>query len=434
MARQATRRELFGALAGAAAAPFVVPASALGQGRPAPSDRIGLGHIGVGGMGSGHLGGMLGRGDCQVLAVCDPFRAKRENAKQRAEKAYAQRTAAGTFKGCMATPDFREVVARDDIDAVFIASPEHWHVLHALAAVRAGKDAYVEKALGACIAQTQALVRDCHRYGRVLQVGTQQRSGGAFRQACELARNGCLGKLHTIKVGDPAGHQGPAIRSEPVPPDLDYELWLGPAPWRPYFADRVVNLRGWMLTYDYTIGFMSGWGQHDVDIAQWGNGSDDTGPLEIEGRGLIPAEGLNDTAIHWHTEYTYANGVRLLFASTNEIPYGIRFEGDRGWVHVDRSRITAEPASLLAIQLGPADVRLERSGSHSGNFIECVRTRRPPICNVDVGHHTYVVCALSDIAIRLGRKLRWDPVRETFPGDPEANRMLTRPLRAPWTL
>lgn len=435
MAQRATRRGFLSVLAGAAAAPYVASASAFGQaGRPAPSSRIGLAHIGVGGMGSGHLGGMLSRGDCQVLAVCDPFRARSEAAKQRVEKAYAQRTADGAFKGCLATPDFREAIAIPDVDAVFVASPEHWHVLHSLAAVRAGKDVYVEKALGACIAETQALVRDCHRYARVLQVGTQQRSSGAFRQACELARNGALGKLHTIKVGDPAGHQGPPIRSEAPPPDLDWEMWLGPAPFKPYFPQRTANLAGWMLTYDYTIGFMSGWGQHDIDIAQWGNGTDDTGPIEVEGRGLIPTEGLNDTAIQWHTEYTYANGVRLIFASTNELPYGIRFEGDRGWVHVDRSRITAEPPELLAIRFGPDDIRLERSSSHSGNFIECVRTRRPPICNVDVGHHTYVVCALSDIAIRLGRRLRWDPAAEIFPGDAEANRMLRRPMREPWTL
>lgn len=169
-------------------------------------------------------------------------------------------------------------------------------------------------------------------------------------------------------------------------------------------------------------------------IGVGGMGSGHLGGMLGRGDCQVLADGLNDTAIQWHVEHLYANGVRLIFASTNEIPYGIRFEGDRGWVHVDRSRITAEPPSLLAIQFGPSDICLERSSNHSGNFIECVRTRRPPICNVDVGHHTYVVCALSDIAIRLGRKLRWDPQRELFPGDPEATRMLSRPMREPWTL
>jgi hypothetical protein len=435
-ARRITRRDVLRALGAAAAVPYVLTASARSQaGRAAPSQRINLGFIGVGSMGSGHLDSMLGHGGCQVVAVCDPFRSRREGARRKVEATYARQAASGAYRGCAAYNDFRELLARDDVDAVYIASPEHWHVPHALAAARAGKDVYVEKALARCIAESQELVRAVHRYGAVLQVGTQQRSSGSFRLACELARNGRLGKLHTIRVGDPAGSQGGLIRREPVPEDLDYEMWLGPAPWAPYSQARVTNLAGWMMCYDYTVGFMSGWGQHDIDIAQWGNGTDDTGPIELEGTGVIPGEGyLNNTAIHWHTEYLYANGVRLIFADTTQIPYGIRFEGDSGWVHVDRSRITAEPASLLRTPLGPGDVRLEVSRGHSANFIDCVRTRRQPICNVDVGHHTYVVCNLSDIAIRLGRKLRWDPRREVFPDDDEANRMLGRAMREPWRL
>jgi len=306
--------------------------------------------------------------------------------------------------------------------------------LHTVAAARAGKDVYCEKALATTIAQSQAMVKTVRRYSRVFQTGTQQRSSTPFRQACELARNGYLGSLRTIKVGDPKGYPGPKVRSEPVPEGLDYNLWLGPAPWKPYFPERLENLKGWMLCYDYTVGFLSGWGQHDIDIAQWGNGTDHTGPVEVEGHATFPTEGLNDTAATWHVEFGYANGVRLVFASDDENPHGIRFEGAEGWVFVNRSGIQAQPESLLKIRPRGNDVRLYESQNHHLDFLHSVKTRQDPVCPVEVGHHTYVICNLSDIATRLGRKLRWDPATERFPDDEPANRMLNRALRPPWTI
>ena len=428
------RRDVLKISGRAAAALSIIPSSALGVGRTAPLSRITVGMIGVGNQGRHHTRHLLGMHDVQVAAVCDPVRANRLAAKQLVEKSYGASVSRGTFKGCGAYNDFRKLLARDDIDAVFIASPEHWHALHTIHAAKAGKDIYCEKAMSRTIAEGQAMVRAVRRYCRVFQTGTQQRSSGKFRKACQLVRNGYIGKLHTIKVGDPKGHQGPKIRNLPVPEGIDYDMWLGPACWGPYFPQRLINLKGWMLCYDYTVGFQSGWGQHDIDIAQWGNGTDHTGPVEVEGRATFPKEGLNDTAMTWHTEYTYTNGVRLIFTSDNENPHGIRFEGTDGWIFVNRRTLQAKPISLLKVSLKSSDAELYNSNSHHRNFFDCVRSRRDPICPVEVGHRTNVICNLSDIATRLGRKLRWNPQKERFADDVEANRMLSCAMRPPWRL
>lgn len=435
LGRPTGRRNFLRALGRVAAAPLLLQPGLLGRsGRAAPSARIGVGLIGTGNQGTVHAQVLLGLPDVEVVAVCDPVQGKREAAQRLVDATYAQRRPGGRSTGCGAYADFRELLARPDVDAVFIASPEHWHALHTVAAARAGKDIYCEKAMASSIAESRAMVDAVRRYGRVFQVGTQQRSTRQFRFACELVRNGYLGRLHTIKVGDPSGYPGPKVRNEPVPAGLDYDLWLGPAPWKPYFPERLENLKGWMLTYDYTVGFLSGWGQHNLDIAQWGNGTDHTGPREIEGQGTIPDDGLNDTAVAWHVECAYANGVRLVYTNDTENPYGIRFEGDAGWVFVNRSGLEAQPASLLRVRLRGNDQPLYASPHHHQDFLEAVRTRRDPVCPVEVGHRTYTICNLCDIAIRLGRKLRWDPERQQFPGDDPANRLLARAMRAPWRI
>ena len=412
----------------------IVPSSVLSVGRTAPGSRITVGMIGVGKQGTFHTRHLLGMPDVQVVAVCDPVMANRMGAKQLVEESYGESVSRGTFKGCSVYNDFRELLARADVDAVFIASPEHWHALHTIHAAKAGKDIYCEKAMSKTIAEGQAMVQTVRRFSRVFQTGTQQRSSVKFRKACELVRNGYIGRLHTIKVGDPRGHQGPQIRTTPVPEGIDYNMWLGPACWAPYFPERLINLQGWMLCYDYTVGFQSGWGQHDIDIAQWGNGTDYTGPVEVEGRATFPKEGLNDTALTWHTEFVYANGVRLIFTSDNENPHGIRFEGTDGWIFVNRRILQAKPISLLNVSLKSSDVDLYNGNTHHKNFFDCVRSRRDPICPVEVGHRTNIICNLSDIATRLGRKLRWNPKLERFPNDVQANRMLSRAMRPPWLL
>jgi len=419
-----------------AAVPLIVPASALGRaGRIPPGERIAVGAIGVGGMGFGDMSALMSLPEAQVVAVCDVKRAARDRAKKAVDAHY--KTA-----DCAAYNDFRELLGREDVDAVSIATLDSWHVLHALAAVRAGKDVYVEKPLGMSIHEIKVLREAVHRYGRVFQFGTQQRSSEEFRRACEIARNGRLGKLLTIKVGV---HAGAAERSglktyvpEPVPEGFDYDLWLGPAPWAPYTAERL-HYPHWFHISDYSLGYVSGWGIHHIDIAQWGNGTELTGPVEIEGSARFPDDdALCDNPLSWDTRMKYANGVELIFTGEGPgfsgVRHGITFEGPDGWVWVNRGAIDAEPKSLLKEQFGPDEVRLPVSTFHQGNFLQCVRSRQKTIANIDVAVRSDTVCQLAWCAFQLGRKLRWDPEGELFVGDADANRRLTRPLRPPWRL
>ncbi|HUT89039.1 MAG TPA: Gfo/Idh/MocA family oxidoreductase [Thermoguttaceae bacterium] len=424
------------ARAASAALPVIIPASALGRAdRTAPSERIVIGCIGVGTMGFADMSALMSISEAQVVAICDVKRTMRDRAKQAVDARYGS-------ADCAAYNDFRVLLARADIDAVSIATLDSWHVLHAAAAVRAGKDVYVEKPLGMSIHEIKVLRDAVHRYGRVFQFGTQQRSSPEFRHACEIARNGRLGKLHTIKVGV---HAGAAERSglrtytpEPVPDGLDYDLWLGPAPWAPYTTARLVYPH-WFHISDYSLGYVSGWGIHHIDIAQWGNGTELTGPVEIEGSARFPHDdALCDNPLSWDTRMKYANGVELIFTGEGPgftgVRHGITFEGTDGWVWVNRGAIDAHPKSLLQEPFGAADVRLPVSTFHQGNFLECVRTREKTISNIDVAVRSDTVCQLAWSAFQLQRKLRWDPQKETFVGDPDANQRLIRPLRAPWRL
>jgi predicted dehydrogenase len=418
------------------AAPLLIPASALGRaGRIPPSERIIVGSIGVGNMGFGDMSALMSLPEAQVVAVCDVKRAMRVRAKAAVDGHYRS-------GDCATYNDFRELLGRNDLDAVSIATLDSWHVLHALAAVRAGKDVYVEKPLGMSIHEIKVLRDAVHRYGRVFQFGTQQRSSQEFRHACEIVRNGRLGKLHTIKVGV---HAGAAERSglktyrpEPVPDGFDYDFWLGPAPWAPYTSARLVYPH-WFHISDYSLGYVSGWGIHHIDIAQWGNGTELTGPVEVEGSAQFPDDdALCDNPLSWNTRMKYANGVELIFTGSGPgfdgVPHGITFEGTDGWMWVNRGAIDAHPKSLLKERFGPNDIRLPVSTFHQGNFLECVRSRQKTIANIDVAVRSDTVCQLAWCAFQLGRRLRWDPDAEQFVGDADANRRLTRPLRAPWHL
>ncbi len=438
MTRKHNRRQFLQTMARAAscAIPIIVPTAALGRaGRIAPSERILIGCIGVGNMGTGDMNALMTIPDAQVVAVCDVKRTMRDRGKQLVDARYGG-------ANCATYNDFRELLDRRDIDAVSIASLDSWHVLHALAVVRAGKDLYVEKPLGMSIDEIKVLRAAVHRYGRVFQFGTQQRSSQEFRRACEIALNGRLGKVHTIKVGV---HAGAAERSgmktytpEPVPDWLDYDLWLGPARWSPYATARLTYPH-WFHISDYSLGYVSGWGIHHIDIAQWGNGTELTGPVEIEGTARFPDnDALCDNPLSWDTRMKYANGVALIFTGSGPgfdgVRHGITFEGPDGWVWVNRGAIDAEPKSLLREPFGPDEIRLPVSNFHQANFLECVRSRQKTICNIDVAVRSDTVCQLAWCAFHLQRKLRWDPDKEVFVNDPEANRKLTRPLRAPWHL
>jgi predicted dehydrogenase len=392
-----------------------------------------MGCIGVGGMGTGNMRAFLANSDVQVVAVSDVDEKRRQAAGRGLEHHYAEQLQKGTYKGCTLHSDFRELLARDDIDAVSVATPDHWHCLVGIAAAQAGKDMYIEKPLSLTIAEGRALCDAVNRYGRVFQHGTQQRSDRNFRFACELALNGRIGKVHTIKVGSPASGEAGLEPPMPVPEAFDYDMWLGPAPWAPYTEKRC-RTPFWYFISDYTIGFVSGWGVHHVDIAQWGNGSDSTTPIEIEGQGVFPKDGLCDTATAWHVECKYANGVRMIYTDNAKNKQGVRFEGTEGWVWVKRGEINAQPKSLLTSVIGPDEVHLYESASHHRNFLDCVKTRKQTIAPVEAAHHSTAICHLSQIAMLTGRKLQWDPERERFVNDPEANRYISRAMRSPWHL
>ena len=428
-----SRRKFLAGAAAALAAPYVVPASVFGAGgRAPPSKRIAIGSIGVGGRGSGHVNTMLHRGDAQILAVCDPFEKKRQGARKRAESRYADLAAKGEYKGCLATSDFRELLARPDIDAVIIASPENWHPLHAAMAAAAGKDIYCEKALSLTVAEGRALCEAVRRHGRVFQIGTQQRSSRNFRFACELARNGYLGRVHTVEVGVPGGRALPTAKPKPVPPGLDYDMWLGPAKYTPY-NDLKCSFN-WYFIYDYCAGWIQSWGVHHVDIALWGAPSLGEKPLEIEGTAVFPKEGLANTSITWQVKARTPDGLTLSFSDNKHHKQGCRFIGTEGWVHVSRGGIQAEPASLLKATIKPGEEHLVVSGSHHGNWLECIETRRDPVATVETGHAATTLTIVSDIATRLGRKVTWNWQAERFENDDAANRMLSRPMRPPWTM
>lgn len=426
------RRFISGALA-AFAVPYIVPSSVLGApNRAAPSERIRIGIIGMGSRGNDHLGAYLGKGNAQVMAVCDPYQAKREGSKKRAEQRYASEIGAGTYKGCAAYADFRELVTRDDIDAVAIASPEYWHALHSTWAMLNGKDVYQEKAMTLTVAEGRALIENVRRHQRIFQLGTQQRSDGNFRHACELARNGYLGKLHTVKVSVPGGRALGVAQPKPVPADIDYEMWLGPAPYRP-FNDQLCSFN-WYFIYDFCIGWIGSWGVHHIDIALWGAPVLAEKPIEIEGSAVFPKEGQADTSISWKVDVAAADGLKMHFTDDGNGRHGARFEGDKGWVHVTRGGIQAEPASLLKLNFSPNDERLYVSNDHIGNFLDCIRSRRDPVAPVEAGHQATTMTILSDIATRTRRKLTWDWKAERFQNDDVANTMLARPMRSPWTL
>jgi myo-inositol 2-dehydrogenase/D-chiro-inositol 1-dehydrogenase len=420
------------------ALPTIVPSSVFGA--TAPSEQITVGCIGVGRMGTDDLREALGFKQVQVVAVCDVDSNRVRNAQRRVESYYRDRGAGDSYKGCAIYGDFRELLARGDIDAVQIATPDHWHALPAIAAAQAGKDVFLQKPLTLTIREGRVLSDAVRRYSRVFQTGSQQRSDARFRQACELVRNGRIGKLQTVKVGfdiDPGTDPTPPM---PVPENLDYDMWLGPAPWAPYTEKRVhpqnsINGRpGWLRIADYGAGMITGWGSHHNDIAQWGMDTEHTGPVEIEARAEFPKDGLWDVHGLFHIEYTYANGVKVICTDNRENQQGVRFEGTDGWVYVRRGAIQAEPASLLEETIGADGTKLYVSNNHKGNFYECIKSRAETIAPVEVAHRSCTVCLLGDIAMRLGRKLKWDPKTETFVGDAEANRVVSKPMRSPWHL
>jgi len=396
--------------------PFLAASRVMGlAGETAPSNRIAVGLIGCGAR-MGAVAPALARvAGVEMRAVCDVFDPNRERSRQQYKLGPAD-----------STRDFRELLARDDIDAVAIATPDHWHVPIAIAAAKAGKDVYCEKPLSNTVAEGRALVETVNRYGTVFQHGTQLHSLGGVRRACELVRNGGIGNLKEIVIGSPPGLATGLHPPTPVPPELDYDMWLGPAPPAPFTAARVFRhqgLPGWYFVSDYSkAGWIAGYGVHDLDIAQWGMGLERSGPIKIEGKGVYPTQGLFDTVLTYRLEFTYANGITVVMTDTSQNRHGVKFVGDEGWVFT-RGGIEAKPRAILRHPPSKDDVRLYRSGDHARNFIDCVRSRRETITSVEIAHRATSTALLGGIACQLQRPLHWNPATETFQDD-DANRLL----------
>jgi len=426
------------ACAGWTVGPQVVPGTVLGLGEvAAPSARITLGFIGTGDHGiNRNINGFCRQPDAQIVAVCDVDGARRQRAQQFVTERYSQDRKQGTWRGCAAYRDFREVLARKDIDAVCISTPDHWHVIPALLAVQAGKDVICEKPLSLTVVEGRVLSDAVKKYQRVFQTATENRSQEIrhYHRICELVRNGRIGPIKSIRVELPTGHSiRPASRQVTEPPaDFDYDLWLGPAPWAPYCEARCHWNFRWNL--DYSGGMLTDWGAHLIDIAQWGNNTELTGPVEVEGTGQWPPRTeLYNTALKWDLWYTYANGVRLNIVSKTP---GIFFEGTEGriWSSGWAQPPQADPPQLLDSPIRPDEVHLYTAPNEHRNFLDCVKSRQPCYAPAEIGHRTITIAHIGNIALLLGRKLRWDPAREQFIDDAAANQMLDRPRRDPWQL
>ncbi len=446
--RQSTR-----AAVAATAFPTVVSSSVFGAGdTPAPSNRIGVGCIGVGEQGCGVMGNFLSHPEARVLAICDVNARNLEIARQMVNKRYGN-------QDCATYRDFREMLARPDIDVVQVATPDHWHVLAALAAVRAGKDVYVEKPLGLSLREDQTLREEVRKRDRRFQFGTQQRSDYRFRAACQLVRNGRIGRLTEVRAWAPGSVPGGSTRQVPPPPELDYNFWVGPAPFKPHTENlcaRQMPRKTWWFVSDYALGWVAGWGIHPVDIGLWGAGDLFAGKVAVEGEATIPTEGICNTATTWDVRYQFESGVRMHFIGTQDSvkkpvgaeeladwkkrygrteDHGTAFEGTDGWVFVSRNSLVSHPQSLLDERVDDLKIQLRRSGNHVGNLLECFKTRAQTICPIEEAVQADLLCHLADQATRLKRKLTWDSRTERFVDDDEAQeRLASRPMRTPWRL
>ncbi|NUQ63829.1 MAG: Gfo/Idh/MocA family oxidoreductase [Pirellulales bacterium] len=437
-----SRRHFLGGSLVALAAPQFIPASALGRNGPmAPSERITIGMFGVGNRGSSSLRAMEPLPDHQVVAIADCRRERALLAQQQVNSFYAQRLGTEAYKGCEIYNDFRDVLTRDDIDVIWGCVPDHWHGVVYSRVIESGKDLYGEKPITRWIADGIKVRDAVRKYGCVFQTGTQQRSSRHFRHLCELARNGYLGKVHTIEVGAPGGRSYPAEPPCDPPEGFDYDMWTGPAPYIPFDKKRCEWLAMYMISH-YCAGFITNWGVHHLDIAGWGCPETFEKPFEVQGTGVLPADGMTDTWISWTMELRWASGLKMIYSDIGHpAESGCKFVGDEGWARADRSGIWSEPASLVDLKLKPTDTPLHASPefdnpytAHTADLFRSIRTRQDPVSPVEAGHAASTLGNVSDIALRLGRKVKWDPTQDQFVGDDEANAMLSRAARSPWTI
>jgi predicted dehydrogenase len=423
--------------------PFIAPSSVFGQN--APSKRITLGVIGCGNQSTVDLPEWLKNDDCQIVAVCDVNRASfgyrhetqflgREPQRDFVNRFYAQKTTSGVFKGCTAHADFRELLARPDLDAVAIITPDHWHAIMTVLAAKAGKDIYCQKPLTLTIAEGRDMIAAVRAQRRILQTGSQWRSNAMMRHACELVRNGRIGKLERVETYVAANNftgPGPGWKEMPVPEGFDYEMWLGPAPQAPYHKDRCFYR--FRFIRDYSGGQTTNFGCHSNNVAHWGMGMDTSGPVEVEDIGAeFPAKGdLFTTPTKVAFRARYANGV-VLECKTDKRSFGATFYGSTGWLRAGSKAIECSDPAIVESKIGPNEIHLAVSPNHYRNFLDAVKSRQDPVEPVEIGHRTASLCHLGNIAMQLNKKIRWDPQQETIIGDPEAAKLIRRPMRTPY--
>ncbi len=431
--------------------PAIVPSSVLGAASPA--NRINVGAIGTGRISRVHdLPGIWKHDAARIVAVCDLDSRRVEDARALVNGYYSKQSGK-PYDGVTAYGNYRELLASKDIDAVVISTPDHWHAIAAIDAVEAGKDVYLQKPASLTIAEGRVLSDAVHRSGRIFQIGSQQRSSAQFRYAAELIRNGRVGRLLRVEVGLPGDPSGEVEPEMPVPKNFNYEMWLGSTPVVPYTEKRVhpqtgYDRPGWLRCEQFGAGMITGWGAHHIDSAHWAMGTEYTGPVEVWGTAEFPASGLWDVHGPFRTEAVYADGVRM--SVSGEFTNGIRFIGSEGWLFVargdapasagdplarlkDPTALAASDPKIITSVIGPGEIHLEESRDHHGNWLECVKSRRQPIAPVEVAHRACSTCLVHHIAMKTKRKLFWDPRRERFRNDDEANAMLSRPQRWPYT-
>jgi predicted dehydrogenase len=431
--------------------PAIVPASVFGA--ASPSNRINVGAIGTGRISRGHdLPGIWQHDVARVMAVCDLDSRRVDDAKALVNGYYEKKTGK-PYDGVTGYANYHDLLANKDVDAVVVSTPDHWHCIIAIDAVEAGKDVYLQKPASLTIAEGRALCNAVQRTGRIFQIGSQQRSTPQFRYAAELVRNGRIGQLKSVEVGlpgDPSGDEEPEM---PVPKTFNYEMWLGSTPLVYYTEKRVhpqvgYDRPGWLRCEQFGAGMITGWGAHHIDSAHWGMDTEHTGPVEVWGTAEFPKKGLWDVHGSFKTEALYANGVTMTVSG--EFPNGIKFEGTKGWIFVSRGNekvtgsdpvaklkdataLSASDPKIITSVIGPQEINLPRSAEHHGNWLESVKSRQQPIAPVEIAHRSCSACLLHHMAMKLKRKLYWDPVKERFKSDDEANALLSRPQRAPYT-
>ncbi|MFC5408497.1 Gfo/Idh/MocA family protein [Larkinella bovis] len=432
--------------------PAIVPASVFGKN--APSNRINIGALGVGRISRTHdMPSVLQYDNALIMAVCDVDSKRAEDGKQLVNRYYTKKNGKD-YDGVKVYTDYRELLTNKDIDAVIISTPDHWHAPMVVHSVEAGKDVYMQKPASLTISEGRLMADAVKRTGRIMQVGSQQRSSHQFRYAAELVRNGRIGQLKTVYVGlpgDPSGDEEPQM---PVPKNLNYDMWLGTTP-EVYYTEKRVHPQvgydrpGWLRCEQFGAGMITGWGSHHIDCAHWAMNTEYTGPVEIWGKADFPKSGLWDVHGIFRTEARYENGVHMIVS--NELPNGIRFEGTEGWIFVSRGdasvtasdpvdkqraakALDASDPKILSSVIGPNEIHLTVSKEHHGNWLESIVSRKEPIAPAEVGHRSCSACLLHHAAMKLNRKLYWDPQKEQFKNDADANKLLSRTQRSPYAI